>query len=274
MRRLILTIAALCALVGVGVAQQLSPSPAFEVATIRPSGTSLGGGDSGGVQPSGRFAATNTILYDLIRVVFGLQQHEIVAGERLPSWVRTERWDIIGKGPPVTDEEAQRPLYFRMMQNLLIERFKLVTRREERDTPVYALVVARDDRRLGPQLRSSSADCPALLAAFKATGARQSPLSPVCGLRNERNRLWGTGVPLTEMTRILSLRAGRPVVDGTGLTGSFDLDVKFTPDDAADPTSGASLFTALQEQLGLRLDSRRAPVNVIVIESAERPTPD
>jgi uncharacterized protein (TIGR03435 family) len=76
------------------------------------------------------------------------------------------------------------------------------------------------------------------------------------------------------MTRILSLRAGRPVVDGTGLTGSFDPDVKFTPDDAVDPTSGASLFTALQEQLGLRLESRRAPVSVLVIESAERPTPD
>jgi uncharacterized protein (TIGR03435 family) len=76
------------------------------------------------------------------------------------------------------------------------------------------------------------------------------------------------------MTRILSLRAARPVVDGTGLTGSFDLDVKFTPDDAVGATSGASLFTALQEQLGLRLDSRRAPVNVLVIESAERPTPD
>lgn len=167
MRRMILTVVVVGGVSVAVVAQQSSPSPAFEVATIRPSGTSLDGGESGGVQPSGRFAATNIFLYDLTRVVFGLQQHEITAGERLPSWVRTERWDIIGKGPPVTDEEAQRPLYLRMMQNLL--------------------------------------------------------------MRNERNRLWGTGVPLTEMTRILSLRAGRPVVDGTNLTGSFDLDVKFTP---------------------------------------------
>ena len=164
MRRMMLTVVVLCAVTIAGVAQQPSLLPAFEVATIRLSGNSLGGGESE-VQPSGRFAATNTILYDLVRVVFGLQQHEIVAGERLPSWIRTERWDIIGKGPPVTDEEAQRPLSLRMMQNLLIERFKLVTRREERDTPVYALVVARDDQRLGPQMRLSSADCPALLAA-------------------------------------------------------------------------------------------------------------
>jgi hypothetical protein len=113
-----LTIVALTVSVAL-VAQESSPSASFEVATIRPSDSSLGG-DQSEVQPSGRFAATNIILYDLVRVVFGLQQHEIVAGDRLPSWVRTERWDIIGKGPPVTDEEVQRPLYFRMMQNLLI----------------------------------------------------------------------------------------------------------------------------------------------------------
>ena len=68
--------------------------------------------------------------------------------------------------------------------------------------------------------------------------------------------------------------ARRPVVDATGLTGSFDLNMKFTPDDAADPAGGASLFTAIQEQVGLRLESRRALVNVLVIESAERPTSD
>ena len=249
------------------------PAPAFEVASIRPSGDSRADENSE-VQPSGRFVATNMTLDNLIRGVFDVQRHELIWGERVPSWVASEKWDIIGKGPPVTDEQAQRPLYRRMMQNLLIERFKLVTRREARDTPVYALVVARDDRRLGPQMRPSSADCAALLAAFKATGARQTPDSPICGLRNQRARLWGTGVPLTEITRLLSLRAERPVVDATGLSGSFDLDMKFTPDDASDPASGASLFTAIQEQLGLRLEPRRAPVNVLVIESVERPTPD
>jgi uncharacterized protein (TIGR03435 family) len=189
-------------------------------------------------------------------------------------WVRTDRWDIIGKGPPVTDEAAQQPIYLQMMRNLLIERFKLVTRREERDTPVYALVVARADRSLGPQIRPSSGDCAALLAAFKATGARQTPDSPTCGLRRLRGQFRGTGVLLSELVAALAPVAGRPVVDATGLTGSFDVNVKFTPDDAADPAGGASLFTAIQEQLGLRLESRRASVSVLVIESAERPTPD
>ena len=272
MRCVMLCTAVLATVTVALVVAQQAVSPTFEVASIRPSGDSPGA-DHSEVQPSGQFVVTKTILYDLIRFVFQLKQHEIAAGERLPSWVRTERWDIIGKGPPVTDEAAQQPIYLRMMQNLLIERFKLVTRREERDMPVYALVVARADRSLGQQMRPSSADCAGLLAAFKATGARQTPDSPTCGLRRLRGQFRGTGVSLTELVAALAPVAGRPVVDATGLTGSFDVNVKFTPDDAADPSGGASLFTALQEQLGLRLESRRAPVNVLVIESAERPAP-
>jgi uncharacterized protein (TIGR03435 family) len=213
-------------------------------------------------------------LDNLVRGVFDVQRHELVLGDRVPAWFGSQKWDIVGKGPAITDEAAQRPLYLTMMRNLLIERFKLVTRREARDRPVYALVVARNDRSLGPQMRPATADCAALLAAFRATGARQTPDSPVCGLRNLRTRLWGTGVPLTEFTRILSLRAGRPVVDATDLTGSFDLDMKFTPEDVSDPAGGASLFTAIQEQLGLRLEPRRAPVNVLVIDSVERLAPE
>ena len=248
-------------------------APAFEVASIRPSGNS-NAADHSEVQPSGQFVVTNTRLSDLMRVVFEVQSHELVFGERLPSWVASERWDIIGKGPPISDEVAQRPLLLAMMRNLLIERFKLVTRREMRDAPVYALVFARADRSLGPQMRRSSADCPALLAAFKATGARQTPLSPVCGVTRLRGQFRGTGVLITDLARLLGPVAERPVVDATGLTGAFDLDLTFTPVDAPDPTSGASLFTAIQEQLGLRLEPRQAPMDVLVIDSAERPTPD
>jgi uncharacterized protein (TIGR03435 family) len=187
MGRVIVSAAAVYVLAATLVAQQTTPT--FEVASIRPSGNSVGD-DSSEVQPSGRFAVTNVVLYELFRFASELKEHEIAAGEGLPSWVKTERWDIIGKGPPITDETAQRPLLFAMMRNLLIERFKLVTRREEREIPVYALVVAREDRRLGPQMRPSSADCAALLAAFKATGATfQTPDSPTCGLRRLRGQL-------------------------------------------------------------------------------------
>ncbi|HET9196570.1 MAG TPA: TIGR03435 family protein [Vicinamibacterales bacterium] len=248
-------------------------APTFEVASIRPSGNT-NAEDHSEVQPSGQFLVTNTRLADLLRVVFDVQPHELVFGERLPSWVDSERWDIIGKGPPISDEVAQRPLLLAMMRNLLIERFKLVTRREVRDGPAYALVVARADRGLGPQMRPSTADCAALAAAFKASGARRTPDSPVCGLSRLRGRFRGTGVRLTELVRLLAPAAGRPVVDATGLTGAFDLDLTFTPVDAPDPAVGGSLFTAIQEQLGLRLEPRQAPMNRLVIESAERPTPD
>ena len=253
------------------VAQQTAP--AFEVATIKPSAEARAE-DFSGVQPSGLFLVTNTTLDNLVRDVFDVQRHELILGDRVPSWFGSQRWDIVGKGPPITDEAAQRPLLLAMMRNLLIERFKLVTRRETRDTPVFALVLARSDRRPGSQMRPSSADCAVLLSAFKATGARQTPDSAVCGLRNQRTRLWGTGIPLAELTRILSLTLGRPVVDATGLTGSFDLDVKFTPDAASDPARAAALVTAMQDQLGLRLESRRAPMDVLVIDSVERPAPD
>jgi uncharacterized protein (TIGR03435 family) len=245
----------------------------FEVASIRPSVDSSAPENSE-VQPSGRFVATNMTLDNLIRGVFEVQRHELVVSDRVPSWFASEKWTIVGKGPAITDEAAQRPLFRTMMRNLLIERFKLVTRRETRETPVYALVVAREDGRLGPQMRSSSADCAALMTAFKATGAPQTPDSPVCGLIAARGSFRGKGIPLSELARALTRMADRPVVETTGLTGSFDLELKWTPDLASAPTAGASLFTAVQEQLGLRLEPRRAPLEVLVVESAERPLVD
>jgi uncharacterized protein (TIGR03435 family) len=160
-------------------------------------------------------------------VHLGKQQVNGVVAAPLPSWVGSERWDIVAKGPPITDLKAQLPLYRRMMQNLLIERFKLVTRREMRDIPIYALVFARSDRRLGPEMRPSSADCAALSAAFKATGARQGLDSPTCGLRPIRGQFRGTGILLRDLAHALAI-SGRPVVDATGLTGSFDFDLKWT----------------------------------------------
>jgi uncharacterized protein (TIGR03435 family) len=272
MRRMMLNVAILCVLTNAGAAQQPSSSETFEVASIRPTGDSRADQDAD-VQPTGRLVVTNTTLLNLITDFFEVQRHEMVSGDRLPSWVGSERWDIVAKGPPITDLSAQLPLYRRMMQNLLIERFKLVTRREMRDIPIYALVFARADRRLGPQMRPSSADCAALLAALKATGARQGPDSPTCGLRPFSGQYRGTGVSLRDLTRALAT-SGRPVIDATGLTGSFDFELAWTPDGAATPSGGASLFTAVQEQLGLRLEPRQAPMNVLVIESAERPTPD
>jgi uncharacterized protein (TIGR03435 family) len=248
------------------------PSLAFEVVSVKPN--TSGGNEDSDVQPNGRVVITNMSLANLVRGVFEAQRHELVVGDRVPSWFASERWDITAVGPPVTDEASQRRVRI-MMQNMLADRFKLVTKRELRDTPVYALVVGRSDGRPGPQMRPSSADCVALLAAFKASGAtRQTPDSKVCGGKSGTGRIWGTGVLLDDFIRRLIPAAGRPVLDMTGLTGPFDLDLKWTPDDASAPATGAALVTAIQEQLGLRLEPRRAPINVFVIDSVERPTPN
>jgi uncharacterized protein (TIGR03435 family) len=244
----------------------------FEVASIKQnkSGSASGGANA---QPGGRVTVRNTSLYDLVRNGQGLQPYEVAAGERLPSWVTTDRWDIEAKGP----EQATQPQLRTMLQNLLTDRFKLVTRRETRDVPVYALVLSRADGRLGSQIRQSAADCAALAAAARTADGGQGGPRP-CGRDVGPGVISAIGTTIPDFARGLSLNTGRFVMDATGLTGRFDIDLKWTPDQAIGgagaQTDGTSLFAAIQEQLGLRLDARQAPVNVLVIESAERPAED
>jgi uncharacterized protein (TIGR03435 family) len=213
----------------------------------------------------------NSTLYDLIRNAHQLQRYEIVAGERAPSWLESERWDIAAKGPEQATQRELLPL----LQNLLVDRFKLVTRREVRDLPAYALVFARSDRRLGPQIEPSTLDCASLAQAARDAAPGNAPR---CGRNSGPGLVETFGVPLTDFTRTLSAVAGRFVVDATGLTGPFDLRLRWTPDqetaNVGALSDGTSLFTAIQEQLGLRLEPRQMPVNAFVIESAQRPTED
>src|SRR5688572_23764683 len=194
-------------------------SQTFEVASVRQntSGEVRGRPD---LQPGGRVTFTNMSLYELVRGAFGVERqeverHQIVPGAHYPSWAESDRWDIIANAPAGADRDQIRS----MLQNLLIQRFRLVARRETRDAPVYALVVARADRRLGPQMRPSTADCAALAEAFRASGAAPSPDAPLCGRRSAEGRLWGTGILLTELVATLTPAAERPIVEATGLTG-------------------------------------------------------
>jgi uncharacterized protein (TIGR03435 family) len=241
--------------------------PTFEVASIKPnrSGETRSGANA---QPGGRVTVINVSLHDLVRNVYQLQSHELAVGERAPSWITSERWDILAKGPEQATQRELLPL----LQNLLVDRFALMTRREVRDVPVYALVVARSDRRLGAQMKPSTLDCAALAVAARdaAPGAARR-----CGRTSGPGLIETLGVPLGDLARTLSAVTGRFVVDATELPGPFDVRLTWTPDQGAGnvgaATDGASLFTAIQEQLGLRLEPRQAPVNVLVIESAERP---
>jgi uncharacterized protein (TIGR03435 family) len=162
-----------------------------------------------------------------------------------------------------------------MLRTLLTERFTLAAHNETRERPVYALVLAREDRRFGPQLQKSPTDC----ATAKGADACGSSVGP--GFIRSRGR---TMAQLAESLSRLSNTGSslnRLIVDRTGLEGQYDVTLKFTPENippgnvpgfpAVDP-NGPSIFTALQEQLGLKLDSQRAPVNVLVIDRADRPT--
>jgi uncharacterized protein (TIGR03435 family) len=270
-------------------------TPTFEVASVKPNRTGAAGGSF--VMPPGRFTATNIPLKVLVTNAYQLSFFQVVGG---PDWVNTDRFDIAAKAPDGAPPEQTRA----MVRTLLKDRFKLVVHMETRDTPIYALVKARPDDRLGPRLKPSTMDCgplraeraAAIAAAARARGGRVAvPAAPapnepvVCQMRvagrgGATLTLRAGNITMNALANALRTYAGREVVDRTGLTGEFDFDLQFTDTparpsaDAAIPVAplddAASVFTALQEQLGLKLEPTRGPVELMVIDNAERPTGD
>ena len=206
-----------------------------------------------------------------------LQDAQVVGG---PSWWTSETFDIdatVAGNPP----QDQIPL---MLRALLADRFKLVVHTERRELPIYALVLARKDGKLGARIRPGTFGC----LALRTRAIREPPPSPApsgrvpCALRFRAGSVVGEGISLAQLADHLARFVNRVVVDQTGLAGEFDFDLEWTPDqwklDASPQTpnlpNGPSLFTALPEQLGLKLESTRGRVEVLVIDSVERPTPD
>ena len=256
----------------------LAQTPKFEVASVKPN-TSGDGRVSIGIQPGGRFTAVNVPLRFLIRDAYQIQDFQLVGG---PSWIDSEHFDVVAKAE--TDIAPRPPgsgagPFQLMMRSLLEERFKLATHSETREMPIYELVMARPDRRLGPKLQASSVDCEAMRGRGRGGPPPEPPPPserPLCGIRFSPASLAGGGMPMAQFARVLSQAVQRVVVDRTGLTGNFDFDLAWTPDQmarGADAT-GASIFTAVQEQLGLKLEATRGPVDVLVIDRVEHPTPD
>jgi uncharacterized protein (TIGR03435 family) len=173
-----------------------------------------------------------------------------------------------------------------MVRALLIDRFKLRYHIERREEDGYALRLARRDARFGPNLHASTVDCPARRAARSEN--RDVPPLPAgaleCGMRNAAGVINFGGVPMSVFVEMLSNQTGRQVVDRTGLSGNYDVDLRFSVDSqrprgSADrqppaPDDAPSIFTAVQEQLGLKLEPGRAPVDRLIIDHIERPDPD
>lgn len=272
------------------------PTPAFEVASVKPN-KSGEGFIRFGMQPGGRFTAQNVPVRELIRFAYNVQPFQIEGG---PGWMNSDRFDVTAKaeGEVAPAAPGQNGPIQQMMRSLMEDRFKLRVHRETKEMPIYALVLARSDGRLGTQIEPSTVDCAAQrgrgagAAGGRGPGGGPPPGPPKPGERPQCGMFMGPAsvgagdVGIEQLAQLLSGRVNRVVLDKTGLAGRYSFNLEFTPDQAPPggfqlngaPVSinpdGPSLFTALQEQLGLKLDAQRGPVETLVVDSVEQPTPD
>jgi bla regulator protein blaR1 len=234
---------------------QSADAPSYEVASIKPSPANARGG-SIRPTPDGGITAENVSLKVLIRTAYRIQDYQIAGG---PNWLDVDPYDIQAKRPGKGGSDGGRLA----LRKLLADRFHLTVHTETKDLPVYALVVAKN----GPKFQE----------------AKRAPQEDDGGWRMGRGYMHGQMVPFAELSELLSGQLGRPVLDQTGIRGIYDLKLDWTPTGYVPREGGASneprpdpdgptIFTAIQEQLGLRLESRKGPVEILVIDRAEKPT--
>lgn len=225
--------------------------PAFEVASVRPNQS--GSPNSSSRLTGNRYAATNLTLVGLLRVAFSVQEFQIDAR---PGWAGVDRFDIVAT-LPAGATPGDWPL---MLQSLLRDRFKLRFHLEPRPTAVYELTVAKNGHKLTP-----------------ADPSRCANPSGTCGFNGSPTQIDGDSVSTAQLATRLSRSMGIMVIDKTGLSGSFDILLQWAVDDAfagAGASASRTIFGAIEDQLGLKLESARAPVDVLVVDSAERPSAD
>ena len=259
-------------------AQSTDNPAAFEVATIKINRSGNRRATYAVMPRDGRLTITNVTVYALSQDAFGSPSRLVNA----PDWTRSQRVDVVAKAAsPVSAAVLQR-----MLQPLLADSFKLATHREDRDTDVFGLVVATPNR-LGPQLRKSEDACDDRVgtAAFARADEGARNQRGTCGiLPGGAGRIVARGLDMPGLAAFIGSSPGRMVIDQTGLTGRFDVDLTYTPSFATsealaqrgggtpppgvDP-SGPTIITALEEQLGLKLRPTRAPVVFIIVDHVE-----
>lgn len=264
--------------------------PSFEVASIKPNHS--GGGMIRIDNSPGRFRAINVTPKMLIQFAYSIKGPELSGG---PSWIDSERFDIDAKLNDNPDNWSKQRFQETgnrqklMVQSLLAERFELKLAHQTKDLPVYALVVAKN----GPKFQESTTPAPDPAQANDQGPHPGQPGRGRTGIWIRRGELNMTDAPMSALASALSDQLGRRVFDETGLKGNFDLKLQWTPDEAQGamamgaaggpdgrppgdsalpPDTGPSIFTALEEQLGLKLTSRNRPLDTLVIEHIERPS--
>lgn len=238
----------------IALAQQRDDSgraPAFEAASVKPN-------NSGENAMNNRFTPSQAVYINYTVRSLVSTAYQITPDRLLgwPDWTARERFDITAAIPPGPPGADRRP----MLQRLLADRFGLKTHRDTRELPVYLLVKARADGRLGPGLRPSTLDC-------------SGPARSTCGTSIRLNSISGRSTDWESLNLPLQLGLDRPAVDRTGLSGAFDIELQWSRE--VSPTGDqTSVFTAIEDQLGLKLVAGRAPVDVLIIDSVSRPLPD
>jgi uncharacterized protein (TIGR03435 family) len=240
-------------------------TPAFDVASIKRNPEP---GTNYPLSPpvGGRLALRNQTVRGLISSSYGVQDYLIIGG---PGWLRTDGFDIdaLAEGTP----PPPPPQMLLMIRTLLADRFKLVMHNEQREFPIYKLVMARADNQLGPNIHAGQC-----VPRPRGGGPPPEGRQFFCGTNVGVGTMFVRGGTMNVLAQQLGRYAGvgRPVVDATNLNGQFEWELKWTPDspDGNVPLDGVSIFTALQEQLGVKLEPSRGPVDVLVIDSVAPPS--
>src|ERR1051326_8429050 len=217
----------------------------FDAATVKPNNS--GSGSSSTESTNGLLRITNQTLFRMIQYAYNVRDFQISGG---PAWIGSDRFDVTAKPEgSVRDQQMKQ-----MLQSLLAERFQLRFDRQIQEGPIYALLIGKNGPKLQPVTQSDNSGISSNSTAVRTT-------------------MKGTHVTMEELAASLGNRVGRPVIDKTGLTDRFDFELSWvadltaatgTPDPGGD-VSGPSIFTALQEQLGLRLDSQKGPIEMLLI---------
>ena len=270
--------ASVAGVLAAGLAAQSSVPPASAVVSIRPSDPA-----SRNASASDRFDWFDVTLAMLVRDAYDLFESQVIGG---PDWMHSKRWDVSAKAAELTPDDARQ-----LVRRLVEDRFALKSHTEMRELPIYNLVLVRTDRTLGPNIKPSTVDCTPFL-----TGKRpmeESPRDPNhrFGLCSEGGSFTPGGLltprlngqPLSGLIQHLQETLDQPVFDRTGLKGNYDIELSYLDESLADRSSplaaaqgaspkGPSLRTALQEQLGMKLESARGRVPVRVIDSVSEPS--
>ena len=247
---------------------QSAQAPSYEVASIKVDNGGPGRPLTWDETPDG-LMISNVMLELLIRQAYGVQSYQI---EGAPEWVNQEEYDISARIDDVetrhlrtlTKEQAMAERRL-MLQALLADRFQLAVHHETKEGPVYALAIAKN----GPKFQEAT-----------PPARPEMPISMGGGL------LTFKGAPMSTLVRLIAQVIGRPVLDRTGLMGNYAFTLKWTPDEfdlpanmqqsneiSAEP-NGTSIFTVIQDQLGLRLESTKAPIDSLIIDHVSRPSPN